>query len=92
MTVRLQIAAYNYNEWGLLDAKVLRVSDDVVITGEQAHYVVVCRLAKAHLELPNGYRGDLRKGMNVQARFIVARRSLWQLLYDKIDDWINPHH
>lgn len=92
MPVRLQLAAYNYNEWGLLDAKVLRVSDDVIITSEQAHYVVVCGVAKAFLELSNGYRGDLRKGMSVQARFIVARRSLWQLLYDKTDDWLNPHH
>jgi HlyD family secretion protein len=28
--------------------------------------------------------------MTLRARFIVAERSLWQLLYDKVDDWMNP--
>ena len=32
-----------------------------------------------------------KKGMTVQARFIVARRSFWQLLFDKVDNWLNPN-
>jgi len=32
-----------------------------------------------------------KKGMTLQARFIVTKRSLWQLLYDKVDDWANPN-
>lgn len=38
----------------------------------------------------NGYKGYLKKGMTLQARFIITERTLWQLLYDKVDDWINP--
>jgi HlyD family secretion protein len=29
--------------------------------------------------------------MTLQARFSIAERSLWQLLYDKADDWLNPN-
>jgi HlyD family secretion protein len=29
--------------------------------------------------------------MTLQARFMVAERTLWQLLYDKVDDWMNPN-
>jgi hypothetical protein len=32
----------------------------------------------------------LTKGLTLQAEFIVARRSLYQLIYDKADDWLNP--
>jgi multidrug resistance efflux pump len=88
--VRFQIAAYNYNEWGLLEGEVLEVSDDVVFADNVAYYVVRCRTSRNYLQLSNGYRGTLRKGMSLQARFIVGRRSLWQLLYDKVDDWVNP--
>jgi membrane fusion protein, peptide pheromone/bacteriocin exporter len=51
---------------------------------------VRCTLNQSHLQLQNGVKGEIRKGMTFQARFIVARRSLFQLLYDKADDWLNP--
>ena len=38
----------------------------------------------------NEYKGLLKKGMNFSAHFIIARRSLFELLYDKVDDWVNP--
>jgi HlyD family secretion protein len=38
----------------------------------------------------NGVKGNLKKGMTFQARFILTKRSLFQLLYDKADDWMNP--
>lgn len=91
MRVRFQVAAYNYNQWGLLDGEVEEVSEDVVVVNDQAYYVVLCRLSRGFLELPNGYRSALRKGMSVQGRFIVGKRSLWQLLHDQVDDWLNPN-
>jgi membrane fusion protein, peptide pheromone/bacteriocin exporter len=54
-------------------------------------FKIKCRLLSDHLSLRNGYRGRLKKGMTVQARFIIAKRSLWQLLYDKADNWVNPY-
>jgi len=29
--------------------------------------------------------------MTLQARFLVTERTLFQLLYDKADDWLNPN-
>lgn len=37
-----------------------------------------------------GLKGNLKKGMTVSAHFTIARRSLFDLLYQKMDDWINP--
>ena len=28
--------------------------------------------------------------LTINTRFTVARRSVFQLLYDKVDDWVNP--
>jgi len=90
--VRLQIDAFNYNQWGMLTAQVHEIADDMVLdANNQPIFRVRCILPHDHLQLPNGYIGRLKKGMTFQARFLVARRSLYQLLYDKVDDWLNPN-
>ncbi|GAB3266791.1 hypothetical protein GCM10027347_35030 [Larkinella harenae] len=87
---RFQIDAFDYNQWGLLEGQVLDVANDFVLIDNQPVFNVRCRLDQSYLTLKNGYRGHLKKGMTVRARFIVTRRSLYELLYDKADDWLNP--
>jgi HlyD family secretion protein len=53
-------------------------------------FKVRCELAQRELVLPSGVRGTLRKGMTLQARFLVARRSLLQLLRDDLSSWLDP--
>jgi len=90
--VHFQINAYNYNQWGLAVGKVIDISDDIVIlNGNQPAFKVKCLMDKNFLMLKNGYKGYLKKGMNFTARFKVTDRSLYQLLYDKVDDWVNPN-
>lgn len=89
--VRFQVDAFNYNQWGLATGKVLDISDDIVVIDNQPVFKVRCDFTKGYLELKNGYKGYLKKGMTFTARFTVAERSLYQLLYDKVDDWVNPN-
>jgi HlyD family secretion protein len=63
---------------------------DVVSVSDQPMFRVRCSLNSNCLHLRNGCRGCLQKGMNFTARFHLTRRSLWQLLFDKADDWLNP--
>jgi len=89
---RFQIDAYNYNEWGMATGKVISVSSDVFMqNGSQPFFKVRCLLDENSLKLKNGYTGKIKKGMTLQARFFVTRRTLFQLLYDKADDWLNPN-
>ncbi|SDP06238.1 HlyD family secretion protein [Mucilaginibacter sp. OK268] len=90
--VRFQVDAFNYNQWGLVTGKVVDISDDIIIVNQnQPVFKVKCTLDKNYLTLKNGYKGYLKKGMNFTARFSVTKRSLYQLLYDKVDDWVNPN-
>jgi membrane fusion protein, peptide pheromone/bacteriocin exporter len=91
MDVRLQVDAFNYNQWGHASGKVTAVPQDIKIIDNKPVFEVRCSLDKDYLQLKSGYRGFLKKGMTLQVRFIVTRRSLWQLLYDKVDDWVNPN-
>lgn len=90
MPVRFQMDAFNYNEWGLISGKITEIAEDFVLLNEQPVFKVKCTLDKTTLALKNGYTATLKKGMTARARFIVARRSVFQLLYDKVDDWVNP--
>ncbi|MCB9048881.1 MAG: HlyD family efflux transporter periplasmic adaptor subunit [Lewinellaceae bacterium] len=90
MAVQFQVDAYNYNQWGLASGTVVQVSEDIVHDQEQPVFTVKCSLRESHLQLKNGYRGKLKKGMTLTARFSITRRSLYQLLYDKADKWLNP--
>ena len=91
MMVRLMVETFNYNQWGVVSGWVLEIPKDVKILNNKPVFEVRCSLNQDFLQLKNGYKGFLKKGMTMQARFLVTRRSLWQLLYDKVDDWINPY-
>jgi multidrug resistance efflux pump len=88
--VRMQVDAFNYNDWGMVTGRVREISDDYVTVNQQPVFKVKCSLDQDHLSLANGFRGRLKKGMTLRARFLVARRTLLQLLYENVDDWFNP--
>ncbi|ELR72376.1 Putative protein secretion protein, HlyD family [Fulvivirga imtechensis AK7] len=90
MPAKFQIDAFNYNQWGLATGTVKEVANDVIMYNDKPVFKVRCKLDQEALQLKNGYSGKLKKGMTLSARFIVSRRSLWQLLYDDVDDWLNP--
>jgi len=90
--VKFQIDTYDYNQWGLLEGKVKEIDHNITInqqTGD-AYFRVLCIMDKDYLQLKNGYKGQIGKGMTLTARFHLTERTLWQLLFDKVDDWFNP--
>ena len=88
--VTFQFDAFNYHDWGMLQGKVSQLLNDVVVIDQKPMFRVRCTLDKNSLQLKNGYRGNIQKGLTFTARFKLNRRSLWQLLFDKVDNWLNP--
>jgi HlyD family secretion protein len=90
LKVKFQIDAFNYNEWGFAEGEVIDIARDFVLVENKPVFKVKCKLNTVSLTLKNGFKGHLKKGMTLRARFVVTQRSLFQLLYDSLDDWINP--
>lgn len=88
--VQVQADAYNYQQWGLLSGEVTEILPDIVEMNSQPYFRVRCTMNRNYLELSNGYKGYMKKGMTVTGRFHLTRRSLAQLLFDEIDNWMNP--
>jgi HlyD family secretion protein len=91
-SVRLQIDAFPYTEWGTLDGTVTAISADRAGTGPAgaALFKVLVHPAALFVTLANGIRGELRKGLTLSARYLVARRSLFQLLHENASSWFDP--
>ena len=64
---------------------------DVELVNNQPVFKVRCSLDQSQLQLPNGAIGQLQKGLTLTALFYQNRRSLFDLLFDDINDWINPN-
>ncbi|MFW5701250.1 MAG: HlyD family secretion protein, partial [Cyclobacteriaceae bacterium] len=86
----IQVDAFNYNQWGMIQGQIISISDDYVLVDNTPVFKVKCKLNKNYLLLKNGIKGEIKKGMTLNARFMIAKRSLFQLLYQKSDDWLNP--
>ena len=91
--VKIQVDAFNYNEWGMLKGEIIDISDDMLVeNGSQAFFRVKCKPERTSLSLKNGVKADIRKGMSLNTRIIIIRRSLFHLLFDKSDSWFNPYN
>jgi HlyD family secretion protein len=88
-TVRLQIDAFNYNYFGVVTGSIFSIDDDFILVDKNPVLKVKCRLNVKELKLPNGYIGEIKKGMRFRARCITCNRTLWQLLYDGLCDWLD---
>jgi len=91
--VIFQIDAFDYNYFGTVGGKVININNDYTVQ-QQAQtpvFVVRCRFDTTKLQLKNGYQNSLKKGLTFQARFMVGERTLWQLLWDNLNNWLNPN-
>ncbi|AIY12736.1 HlyD family secretion protein [Cellulophaga baltica] len=89
--INFQIDAYNYNQWGMASGEIVEIGNDIELIENQPVFKVRCKLNQSHLALKNGFQGNLKKGMTLSANFELTERSLYDLLYDKMDDWLNPN-
>ncbi|MBI2518386.1 MAG: HlyD family efflux transporter periplasmic adaptor subunit [Opitutae bacterium] len=92
--VRLQIDAFPYTQWGLLEGRVQAVSADASIVGAGSAPVfkVIVAPVTSRLTLASGATGELGKGMTLSARFLTARRTLLQIFYQDASEWLDPQN
>jgi HlyD family secretion protein len=89
-TARVQIDAFPYTQWGMLQAQIIAISDDYHAINDIPMFRVRCIPENDKLYLKNGFSGRVKKGMTALVRFPVTERTLYQLLFDKVNDWLHP--
>ena len=89
--IKFQLDAYNYNQWGYANGEIIGIGKDIELIDNQPVFRIRCKLKEKFLKLKNGFQGNLKKGMTLNANFEITQRSISELLYDKMDDWLNPN-
>lgn len=90
MNVICSFDAFEQRYFGTVRGKVIAIDDDFSLVNGRPVFRVRCSFQTTRLGLKKGYEAALKKGLGFQARFKVTERSLWQLLLDHLDDWLNP--
>jgi HlyD family secretion protein len=90
MPVRLRIDAFDASDWGFVTGSIFEISNDAVPVSGGPVFRVRVSLDQETLSLRTGITGQLKKGMTLQARFLLNERTLWQLLFDDVSDWLDP--
>lgn len=93
-SVRLQVDAFPYTQWGLLEGNVMGIAADASTTGggNATVFKVTVEPVRFELTRANGAAGHLGKGMTVSARFLTSRRTLLQVLYQDASEWLDPQN
>lgn len=88
--VSLTYNSFKYTEWGTSESRIIHIFEDPTVIDGKSYFKVICEFKENSLQLTNGYRAKIVKGMNGVANFIIARRSLRQMVTDKTADWFDP--
>ncbi|MEM6515954.1 MAG: HlyD family efflux transporter periplasmic adaptor subunit [Bacteroidota bacterium] len=89
-TVKFLFDAFNYNQWGIIEGKVESIDKNITIEKDRTFFKIRCSLNSKELNLKNGYKVSVSKGMTLTTQYIISRRSLFDLIFDSIEDWLNP--
>ncbi len=88
--VKYRIDSFNANQWGMLDGSILEISNDISTSEGQVYgFKVHGNLNGLTLQY-DGKTAQVRKGMTLTANLILTQRTIAQLLFDDISDWLNP--
>lgn len=88
--VKYRIDSFNANQWGMLDGSILEISNDISTSEGQVYGFKVHGSLNGLTLQYDGKTAQVRKGMTLTANLILTQRTIAQLLFDDISDWLNP--
>jgi len=89
--VKFNLDTFNHNQWGSLSGYVIEIDKNPRIINNEMVFVVRCAYSNQDLMLKNGVKGKIIKGMTLTGNFFLVKRMIIDLLFDRVDDWINPN-
>ncbi len=73
-----------------LQGKVISIAEDYTLVNNKPMFRIKCSLDQTRVRLQNGFSYPLGRGVLLETRFVLARKSYSELLYQQLYDWFNP--
>jgi HlyD family secretion protein len=83
--VSFQVKAFQYDQWGMANGKIIQIDHQALMVKEKLKYKVICSFHETSVLLRN-IPVNLKTGMTLTAKFKIAKRTVFQLLFDKLND------
>ena len=90
MPARLLIQGFDVQEWGGADAVVTSVARDYTLADGHPVFRVRMRPLRAELRRANGSMARLGKGLHCQARFLLGKKRIVDLMRRRTSEWLDP--
>lgn len=89
--VKFNIDTFNHNQWGSIKGYVIEIDKNPRMINNEMVFMVKCAYSQQDLSLKNGVKGRIIKGMTLTGNFFLVKRMIIEVLFDRVDDWINPY-
>jgi len=73
-----------------LQGTVISIAEDYTLVNNKPMFKIRCSIDQTRVQLQNGFSYVLGRGLLLETRFILARKSYWELMYQQLYDWFNP--
>ena len=86
-SIKYNIAALPYNQYGIVEGKVTKISQDTLIqNGEYSgYYLVEGSISNETLQDDDGNTGEIGIGMQVTGRIVTQKKTIIRYLLEMID-------
>lgn len=89
--VVLKVDAFDHKQFGIVHGTIHSIDNDFTIINENPVFKIRCSVMEKSLFLKNGFSASLKKGMTIQASFMITKRTIWQLFFDGLHNWFEPN-
>ncbi len=87
---KVLVDAFPHTEWGTLSGKVKEISRDFIQIGDSIAFRTVVELDKLHLQSRKGVEVEVTRGMTINSRFLIRKRTIFNILFSKMSDAFDP--
>lgn len=89
---RLDFEAFPARIWGFQEGVVVQIQRSLKAQGKDLYFTLRVKAKKPWIDLRGRGRVPLMTGMTLVAHFYQETRSLWDLVFEKSQAWINPKY
>jgi hypothetical protein len=86
LDARIRLEAFPHEDFGYLDGRLTTIEPDAEESGEYVAWITIARQELAGSQLMH----ELKPGLNLQAKFVVDRRSVLELLFKPLRRLAEP--
>lgn len=90
--VKLNIDTYPGSTYGRIKGTVISIPEDATVHSEIPGFLIICQIEQGFEHSSKYDDAKLKSGMTFTALFLIAKKTVWQLIIEKGEKLLLPSH